>query len=260
MVACLLSSHAAWSADAFSANPDSTSIDVGVDGWEEEEGSWNDGEAEGGSSSEARTYTLRYVVDGKILVSYSLTEGTTIEAIPEPKKEGYIFSGWSEIPKTMPAKDVTVTGSFTFDYNTDAYKRLSAQIIEVQKLLDAAKATVETECKDVAANYTATIAEIQKSIDDVKADLEAKYENVELTSESAIDTADITDAIETLLADAAAAQKAYEESVGIGSVYDAGAKVKAIYNMKGQKVKNPVSGKLYIFVYDNGVTVKRAMK
>ena len=31
---------------------------------------------------------------------------------PEPTKEGYTFSGWSEIPETMPDHDVTVTGSF----------------------------------------------------------------------------------------------------------------------------------------------------
>ncbi len=31
----------------------------------------------------------------------------------EPVKEGYTFSGWSEVPETMPAEDVTVTGSFT---------------------------------------------------------------------------------------------------------------------------------------------------
>ncbi|MBR6370335.1 MAG: hypothetical protein IKS24_04565, partial [Bacteroidaceae bacterium] len=30
-------------------------------------------------------------------------------------KEGYTFSGWSEIPETMPAHDVTVTGSFSIN-------------------------------------------------------------------------------------------------------------------------------------------------
>ena len=33
--------------------------------------------------------------------------------MPTPTKEGYTFSGWSNIPKTMPANDVTITGSFT---------------------------------------------------------------------------------------------------------------------------------------------------
>ena len=39
------------------------------------------------------------------------------EDMPEPlaTKEGYTFSGWSEIPKKMPAHDVTVTGNFTIN-------------------------------------------------------------------------------------------------------------------------------------------------
>jgi hypothetical protein len=32
----------------------------------------------------------------------------------EPSKDSYSFSGWSEIPSTMPAEDVTITGYFTF--------------------------------------------------------------------------------------------------------------------------------------------------
>ena len=42
-----------------------------------------------------------------------MEEGAAITPEPEPKKEGYKFSGWSYIPKTMPAEDVTVVGSFT---------------------------------------------------------------------------------------------------------------------------------------------------
>ena len=41
----------------------------------------------------------------------SMEQRLLLEA--EPIKEGYIFSGWSEIPETMPANDVTVTGTFT---------------------------------------------------------------------------------------------------------------------------------------------------
>ena len=53
------------------------------------------------------------MVDGeeykKVIVDYGTA--LTVEATPE--KEGYTFSGWSEIPETMPAEDVTITGSFT---------------------------------------------------------------------------------------------------------------------------------------------------
>lgn len=42
-----------------------------------------------------------------------MKEGGQITPEKEPTEEGYTFSGWSEIPVTMPAKDVTITGNFT---------------------------------------------------------------------------------------------------------------------------------------------------
>ena len=61
------------------------------------------------------SYKLTYMVDGKEYKSYDVEYGSAITPESEPKKEGYIFSGWSEIPKTMPADDVVVTGTFTPD-------------------------------------------------------------------------------------------------------------------------------------------------
>ena len=60
-------------------------------------------------------YTLTYILDGKVFSSYKIEEGATISPEPAPTKEGYTFSGWSEIPETMPAHDVTVTGTFTIN-------------------------------------------------------------------------------------------------------------------------------------------------
>ena len=57
-------------------------------------------------------HTLTYMVDGEVYKTYSIEEDEDIIAEQEPVKEGYTFSGWSEIPETMPAHDVTVTGSF----------------------------------------------------------------------------------------------------------------------------------------------------
>ena len=59
-------------------------------------------------------YTLTYQVDGETYKTYEVEYGTDITAEAEPTKEGYIFSGWSWIPDTMPAEDVTITGDFTF--------------------------------------------------------------------------------------------------------------------------------------------------
>jgi hypothetical protein len=58
-------------------------------------------------------YKLTYMVDGKEYKSFDVDYGTPITPEVEPTKEGYTFSGWSEIPQTMPAKDVTVTGTFS---------------------------------------------------------------------------------------------------------------------------------------------------
>ena len=60
-----------------------------------------------------RTFTLTYQVDGETYRTYELAEGDVITPEAAPTKEGYTFSGWSEIPETMPANDVTVTGTFT---------------------------------------------------------------------------------------------------------------------------------------------------
>lgn len=60
-------------------------------------------------------YLLTYKVDGETISSDSIAYGTALIAKQEPTKEGYTFSGWSEIPSTMPANDVTVTGSFTIN-------------------------------------------------------------------------------------------------------------------------------------------------
>ena len=60
-------------------------------------------------------YKLAYVVDGTEYKTVEIAYGASITLEATPTKEGYIFSGWSEIPETMPAKDVVVTGSFTVD-------------------------------------------------------------------------------------------------------------------------------------------------
>lgn len=59
-------------------------------------------------------YKLLYMVDGQLYKTIAMNFGSLITAEEAPEKEGYTFSGWSEMPASMPAKDVTVTGSFTY--------------------------------------------------------------------------------------------------------------------------------------------------
>ena len=58
-------------------------------------------------------FTLTYKVDGKVHKQYELAAGDAITPEAAPTKEGYTFSGWSEIPETMPANDIEVVGTFT---------------------------------------------------------------------------------------------------------------------------------------------------
>ena len=59
-------------------------------------------------------YNLTYLVDGETYKTYDVEYGAAITPEDAPEREGYTFSGWSAIPATMPAEDVTITGSFTF--------------------------------------------------------------------------------------------------------------------------------------------------
>lgn len=60
----------------------------------------------------ANSYKIIYKVDGQAYQEVTVVYGSSITAIDEPTKEGYTFSGWSELPETMPAKDVEITGTF----------------------------------------------------------------------------------------------------------------------------------------------------
>ena len=62
--------------------------------------------------------------------------------------QGYTFSGWSETPETMPAHDVTVTGSFT--------KTTQGQCAMPTIALKGGKLIFECETPDVEFNYNIT--------------------------------------------------------------------------------------------------------
>lgn len=64
-------------------------------------------------NQKVQLYTLTYMVNDKVYHTEKHEAGDIITPIDEPVRGGYEFSGWSEIPKVMPEKDVTVTGTFT---------------------------------------------------------------------------------------------------------------------------------------------------
>ena len=66
-------------------------------------------------------YKLVYKVDGEEYKGYDVEYGATITPETEPTKEGYTFSGWSDIPATMPAKDIVITGTYVTGINGVVY-------------------------------------------------------------------------------------------------------------------------------------------
>ena len=90
------------------------------------------------------SYTLEYIVDGEVYKTISLEFGAAITPESNPKKEGYSFSGWSEIPETMPAHDVTVNGSFSINSYTLEYI-VNGEVYKTISLEFGAAITPETE-------------------------------------------------------------------------------------------------------------------
>ena len=60
------------------------------------------------------TYKLTYLVDGEEYKVVDVKCDDEITPEPEPTRKGMTFSGWSEIPATMPGKDVEVKGTFSW--------------------------------------------------------------------------------------------------------------------------------------------------
>ena len=66
-------------------------------------------------------HNLVYLLDNTYYKTYTLDYGTAITPEAEPAKEGYTFSGWGEIPATMPDNDVYVYGSFSINHYNLTY-------------------------------------------------------------------------------------------------------------------------------------------
>ncbi len=66
-------------------------------------------------------YKVTYIVDGETYATDNIAYGAEITLIDSPEKEGYTFSGWSNVPETMPAEDIIITGAFTVNYYKVTY-------------------------------------------------------------------------------------------------------------------------------------------
>lgn len=65
--------------------------------------------------------TITYMIDGEVYAVSTVTVYEQIVPDEEPWQVGYTFSGWENLPETMPNNDIVVTGSFTVNKYTITY-------------------------------------------------------------------------------------------------------------------------------------------
>lgn len=63
------------------------------------------------------SYKIHFVVDNEVLKTFTVEFDKPIPSYTPQSKPGYTFTGWANLPATMPAHEVTVTGTYaTVDY------------------------------------------------------------------------------------------------------------------------------------------------
>ena len=60
-----------------------------------------------------RTYRVTYVIDDAVRFPFSVAYGAPVPRLDPPAKRNYVFSGWGDVPETMPAQDLTICGNFS---------------------------------------------------------------------------------------------------------------------------------------------------
>ena len=87
-------------------------------------------------------HKIIYEVDGETFKTVNVAAGATITPEQAPAKAGFTFAGWTNLPATMPAHDVTVTARYVLagsddmstrgDLNNDGFVNMA----DVTKLID----------------------------------------------------------------------------------------------------------------------------
>ena len=109
----------------------------------------------------AKKQQLTYLLDGEVYKQVSIEVGTEITAIPSPQKEGYLFSGWIDLPETMGDEDLVVNGYLykLGDVNSDTRINV-ADIDETVGLILGAKDIKKKLAADVNGDKVVNVGDI----------------------------------------------------------------------------------------------------
>ena len=58
-----------------------------------------------------KPHNLTYMLDNEIIGDFVIGTGDSVRILPNVTKDGYVFSGWQNLPEIMPDNDVVVSGS-----------------------------------------------------------------------------------------------------------------------------------------------------
>ncbi len=103
------------------------------DGWQEVPETMPAHDIEITGSYTINTYTAVFILDGEVFETMTLEYGTAVVAPEAPVKEGYTFDGWQDVPETMPAHDIEITGSYTINTYTAVFI-LDGEVFETMTL------------------------------------------------------------------------------------------------------------------------------
>ena len=70
----------------------------------------------------AGTYEAVFKIGDEVIATIRADFGTVIDIPNAPEKEGYTFSGWGDVPATMPAKNIEITGSYIVNVYKAVFK------------------------------------------------------------------------------------------------------------------------------------------
>lgn len=82
-----------------------------------------------------KKYTLTYILDSEVYHSEKVAYGTAIVPLEVPEKDGFVFSGWDYVPATMPAHDVTITGTMTPTSINEIIEHKNVDVYSIQGYL-----------------------------------------------------------------------------------------------------------------------------
>ena len=141
--------------------------------------------------------------------------------------------------------------------NEMAHENLLVQLEEVKQVYETTRKTIETECPDVAANYSEALEDILKQIEEWENNLERAYCSGELLKgEYPESLQPIVDALNALLEEARNAQIA----VGIHHVTTDNALDTDVFSTNGARYTAPRKGQVNIIRKPDGTVSKVFVK